>query len=44
METVSITIASVTQWDTYPGLVCACVPVRGVVCGEHTRRPEDLWE
>lgn len=44
METVSITIASVTQWDTYPGLVYACVPVRGVVCGEHTHRPEDLWE
>lgn len=35
METVSITIASVTRWDTYPGLVCVHACVSCGVWGTH---------
>lgn len=35
METVSITLASVTRWDTYPGLVCVHACVSCGVCGTH---------
>ena len=35
METVSITIASVTRWDTYPGLVCVHACASCGVWGTH---------